>query len=229
MVTWDSEPRTTLDVKVASIEEEFVLLLGSTPARDMVARGGMELPTLGSTVTHWNVHGPEPLPLLLLQLPWILITWDHLWYEHKDSKSQEQESHCPWAVGGSGSRSPEHFVQCESELEFYWPFWGGGRRMGHWTGLTCTSQFMQKISQLAGTLIKDLIQKLVVKRRIMSHGLLADVWRYREGGLAHQDTFHGFPRPLDPCLLCSLSLWLQLLNYLLTCVFTPTGLWDLWE
>lgn len=52
MVTWDSEPRTTLDVKVASIEEEFVLLLGSTPARDMVARGGMELPTLGSTVTH---------------------------------------------------------------------------------------------------------------------------------------------------------------------------------
>lgn len=33
----------------------------------------------------------------------------------------DQEFHGPWEVGGSESRSPEHFVQCEYQLQFYWP------------------------------------------------------------------------------------------------------------
>lgn len=52
----------------------------STPARECSPNmGAMALLRLGGTVTHCNLHGPEPILPPFSQLPWVLITWDHLW------------------------------------------------------------------------------------------------------------------------------------------------------
>lgn len=91
---------------------------------------------------------------------------------HQDSKHQKQEFHGPREVGGSGSGSAEHFVQCESELEFYCPL-----QALNWTD---KSEFMWNSSLLAGTWIEHLIQALEVKQLVRSHRLLGCVWRYEE-------------------------------------------------